>query len=929
MTTANHTAILATKVAANAATFNAPLGQLDAAIGAAVSTLSTTAKNVVGAINELDALIGTAASGSGSIGTSIHTDGTLKDGAVDVAAVLANNVVETAAIKDANVTAAKIANGALPSPNLCYDPFNSYAYNAPSVSLIDGRYRWKNGIGSRVADAAASSGYSIEFATTTEVGKYLYLTEMGLLPGDVVSCGVSIYVPSAGSRNVRVSITTRDAAYAPIQNYLGVTQAGDDAWHFLAINNITLDALTAILDLNIDQVSGTGTCKIRAWYCYRGSYAFEYSGAPGVQDGLTANRWLQNGNYLPQQNLADDPLNRRLHVAENPDGRQRWHNAVTGVTRIDPDATNPYGLPTMRIEKTAAGRRFWLDEMGLRAGDAISVGVLARIATGTACGLAMYQYDATGAIVTDAFMLAATVTGDDTIKLLSARMADQTTAEASTIQATTVCIDIYTYDYLKSAGTGYVDVYAWLITLGTGLLSTAPLSVAPEGMPHEQWADYPLSQLAYGRQFLRNYTGRAAQILQGASVLTVNAATNANPIEITTTTDHGYLTGNQVTIAAVEGNTAANGTWPVTYVAATKFTLNGAVGSGEYTTGGTATQVIPLRVALLGDSWIDGTTRISDYLTAWLQSKYGDGGAGYVGFGWPAAPGYPLACRYLSGYSITAAGTGVSWTLPTFGEGKGVDLQDITSSTAGAKFDVNGATWTDATIHYLVQNPGGTFEYQVDSDGWVEVATNGAGDVYSTAVITGKSLASHTLTIQIKAGSTDPVTLFGVDLRKAGSACRVLKLGCTGSAASHWAAADSALWTAGLQVFAPHLVVILLGTNDDVANVALAAYHSSMDTLIDRIQAATMVDPAVAPDILILTPADNGDTTDPDMVSYVRELRHIAVDQDAACFDSYKLLGPYATANLRGLYTNSYHINSYGGRAITATMIDELLRLSA
>jgi len=40
-------------------------------------------------------------------------DGTLKAGAVDVAAVLADDVVETAKIKDANVTTAKIANSAV------------------------------------------------------------------------------------------------------------------------------------------------------------------------------------------------------------------------------------------------------------------------------------------------------------------------------------------------------------------------------------------------------------------------------------------------------------------------------------------------------------------------------------------------------------------------------------------------------------------------------------------------------------------------------------------------------------------------------------------------------------------------------------------------------------------------------------------------
>lgn len=56
MTTSNHTDI-ASGAAANAAIINAPLGQLDAAIGAAVATLTTTSKTLVGAVNELNTQI--------------------------------------------------------------------------------------------------------------------------------------------------------------------------------------------------------------------------------------------------------------------------------------------------------------------------------------------------------------------------------------------------------------------------------------------------------------------------------------------------------------------------------------------------------------------------------------------------------------------------------------------------------------------------------------------------------------------------------------------------------------------------------------------------------------------------------------------------------------------------------------------------------
>lgn len=79
-------------------------------------------------------------------------------------------------------------------------------------------------------------------------------------------------------------------------------------------------------------------------------------------------------------------------------------------------------------------------------------------------------------------------------------------------------------------------------------------------------------------------------IFQGGSGLTtsglISGATNATPIVITTTAAHGLATGASVTIAGVGGNTAANGTWTITVLSPTTYSLTGSVGSGAYTAGG-------------------------------------------------------------------------------------------------------------------------------------------------------------------------------------------------------------------------------------------------------------------------------------------------------------------------------------------------------
>lgn len=73
-------------------------------------------------------------------------------------------------------------------------------------------------------------------------------------------------------------------------------------------------------------------------------------------------------------------------------------------------------------------------------------------------------------------------------------------------------------------------------------------------------------------------------------MLTVTAASNANPITITTATNHNLVSNQLVGIYGVNGNTNANGGYTVTVLNSTQFQI-GAVGNGAYTNGGTV--VVP------------------------------------------------------------------------------------------------------------------------------------------------------------------------------------------------------------------------------------------------------------------------------------------------------------------------------------------------
>lgn len=68
--------------------------------------------------------------------------------------------------------------------------------------------------------------------------------------------------------------------------------------------------------------------------------------------------------------------------------------------------------------------------------------------------------------------------------------------------------------------------------------------------------------------------------------LAVTAASNATPIQVSTSpNNHNLVTGDFARVQQTLGNTATNGSWVITRINATDFTLNGSVGNGAYTAG--------------------------------------------------------------------------------------------------------------------------------------------------------------------------------------------------------------------------------------------------------------------------------------------------------------------------------------------------------
>ncbi len=92
----------------------------------------------------------------------------------------------------------------------------------------------------------------------------------------------------------------------------------------------------------------------------------------------------------------------------------------------------------------------------------------------------------------------------------------------------------------------------------------------------------------------------------------ITNATNASPIQITTTSAHGLVTGNAAEITGVVGNTAANSAFIITVIDSLNFTLQGSTGNGAYVSGGTITKT---NVAFITGAGTDGTEIIIDDAT--------------------------------------------------------------------------------------------------------------------------------------------------------------------------------------------------------------------------------------------------------------------------------------------------------------------------
>lgn len=171
-----------------------------------------------------------------------------------------------------------------------WDPFNIYYDDIAGSgdNSWNDRTRWSNLGGTVSIDTAdGSNPYSLPTlkgdASNTRLNRRLYIDELGVYPGDVISAGALV---NAASGTYYLRITFRDSGGTSISTADSATAALSGTTTRFAAENKTIPASTFIIDIGIWYSSGTNAEKsIYAMWLNAGPIATYYP-SPSVSDAF-------------------------------------------------------------------------------------------------------------------------------------------------------------------------------------------------------------------------------------------------------------------------------------------------------------------------------------------------------------------------------------------------------------------------------------------------------------------------------------------------------------------------------------------------------------------------------------------------------------------------------------------------------------------
>lgn len=319
--------------------------------------------------------------------------------------------------------------------------------------------------------------------------------------------------------------------------------------------------------------------------------------------------------------------------------------------------------------------------------------------------------------------------------------------------------------------------------------------------------------------------------------------------------------------------------------------------------------------AHIGDSFTHLPQRWMQPFATYMQSRYGNDGPGWIGFGNPDSGSGNINGQNWQGISITVTG---SWSS-SYSSAPGPDICSVSSSDTGSQYRVNNIPAGISSARLYAPSAMSSMEYSVDGGSiWttVDLSSDSGLSIVSLTIPS----SGFNLWVRPKSGNC---TVYGVQLQKSEGHV-INKLGATGSSASQWASQTSSqIWKDSISSLNPNFVSVLLGTNDQTSSTAPWVFGGYIESIIKNIRSAVPL-----ADIAVLMPAENQRSNNVSMAAYSSVVREICYRLNIAYHDLQQDYGispiDYASTSARSWYSpDLIHPNpaTDGGIPIAARLV--------
>jgi hypothetical protein len=329
-----------------------------------------------------------------------------------------------------------------------------------------------------------------------------------------------------------------------------------------------------------------------------------------------------------------------------------------------------------------------------------------------------------------------------------------------------------------------------------------------------------------------------------------------------------------------------------------------------------------------GDSFTHNITRWVGPFVDYLVSKFGDGGGGWVGFGFAASGTTPYAVGGNQP-SFKNGNARATYTMDHVGATTSLYNTAVSPDLAAAVLNASGESivvgipaspvHTGCTL-FFIGTADGQVRWRWGAGSWTTINVQGTvGNLQTASLSSGIPSGAGTLTIEWIAGTC---TLCGVNLTSTASGVVVNKIAGTGSRVGNWTAVNATQWQAGVTSLGADLFIYMDGTNTQGGGFGATSWASDVATLVGRIRAAT---PGV--DILLMMPPENQRTDNSyPMPHYAEAGRNLALSLRTAFFDHQEAFGnaanptEYGSAGAVPLFNadNIHPEPATGGRLLMA-----------